>query len=565
MRTIKWAAAPRSWRRFVQAGLVLIAAHSASSVAAQQPGRQSLENDIAIAQMHKLAGRVLAQGKNEQPAGDLKLRTYLVEEVNLARPLQVEISGLKTEVSRGWRVTITGGPFVVRAMPAMVWIDNVLLGYGVESPDLQRISVITFERSLLRDGASIALSYGEGRSISYRTSRTTALPGNRRGDLVMKRTARIVSSLIVLGLFLCDAGSQAAYCQDPSLPGAFAVTREEYDFGDTAFTPPGFPGPVEIRGSVHYPTSWTGAPLPLILFLHGRHGVCFQGTSGGPFEWPCTPPNQPIPSYKGYDYISQILASNGYLVVSISANGINAVDNTTSDFGALARARLIQEHLNRWATFNTVGGAPFGTKFVGKINMQRIGTRAVRGEGACRPLLLNQSLGSPYGIKAVFALAPVDFSRFVINNVPLAVLLPYCDGDVRDLQGVHFYDDARYNVPGDLAAKHSILVLGANHNFYNTIWTPGGFPASTSDDWLGFIPSGSTDPHCGTGAGNGRLTDAQERATALVYLSAFLRVYVGGETQFLPLLTGAAAPPASAGTSLFVSYHAPDTPNCAGM
>ena len=128
------------------------------------------------------------------------------------------------------------------------------------------------------------------------------------------------------------------------------------------------------------------------------------------------------------------------MVVSISANGINAVDNSTSDFGALARAQLIQEHLNLWATFNTVGGAPFGTKFVGKINMQRIGTmgHSRGGEGVVRHFILNQSLGSPFGIKAVFALAPVDFSRFVINNVPLAVLLPYCDGDVRDLQGVHF-------------------------------------------------------------------------------------------------------------------------------
>ena len=86
----------------------------------------------------------------------------------------------------------------------------------------------------------------------------------------MKRTARVISGLIVLGLFLCDAGSQAAYSQDPTLPGPFAVTREEYDFGDTAFTPPGFPGPVEMRGSAHYPTNWTGAPLPLIVFLHGR-------------------------------------------------------------------------------------------------------------------------------------------------------------------------------------------------------------------------------------------------------------------------------------------------------
>jgi hypothetical protein len=179
MGTIKCAAAPRSWRRFVMAGLLLIAIQSVPFVGGQQPVRQSPESDIAIAQMHKLAGRVLAQGKNDQPAGDLKLRSYLVEEVTLARPLQVEISGLKTEVSRGWRVTITGGPFVVRAMPAMVWIDDVLLGYGVESADLQKISVITFDRSLLRDGAAIALSYGENDPSRSELPERLALANNR--------------------------------------------------------------------------------------------------------------------------------------------------------------------------------------------------------------------------------------------------------------------------------------------------------------------------------------------------------------------------------------------------
>ncbi len=44
-------------------------------------------------------------------------------------------------------------------------------------------------------------------------------------------------------------------------------------------------------------------------------------------------------------------------------------------------------------------------------------------------------------------------------------------------------------------------------------------------------------------------------------MTAFFRAYVGGETQFLPILTGDAPPPASAQTNnLFVSYHAPDNP-----
>lgn len=368
-------------------------------------------------------------------------------------------------------------------------------------------------------------------------------------------------------LLIVTFGATFTFAQvpDPGTPGPLAVTREEYDFGDTAFAPTNFPGPVELRASIHYPTNLSGAPLPVIALLHGRHATCAKsgGGLGGAFlQWPCTiNGTQPIPSYKGYDYVSQVLASHGYVVISISANGVNAVDNSVNDLGALARAELIQKHLDLLNTFNTTGGAPFGTKFVGKFDLTRVGTmgHSRGGEGVVRHFLLNNSLGAPYGIKAVFPLAPVDFSRFVVNNAALSVLLPYCDGDVADLQGVHFYDDARYNVPGDTAPKHYVLVMGANHNFYNTVWSPSsGLPQSV-DDWFLFVQSGHSDSHCGSVGGNKRLTEAQQRGTGLAYMSAFFRAYVGGENQFIPILTGDAPPPASAQTTdLFVSYHAPD-------
>jgi len=355
-----------------------------------------------------------------------------------------------------------------------------------------------------------------------------------------------------------------AQVPDPGALGPLAVTREEYNFGDTAFQPSDFPGPVELLASIHYPTNLPGGPYPVILFLHGRHATCFKGGSQL-LQWPCTTNgSQPIPSYKGYDYAAEVLASHGYVVVSISANGVNAVDNSVFDLGALARAELMQKHLDILNTFNTTGGAPFGTKFVGKFDLTRVGTmgHSRGGEGVVRHYVLNNSLGAPYGIKAVFPLAPTDFNRSVVNNAALNVLLPYCDGDVSDLQGVHFYDDVRYNVPGDQAPKHYELVMGANHNFFNTIWTPATSPfPGAANDWLAFVPGGHSDSQCGSGNGNQRLTDAQQRGTGLAYMTAFFRAYVGGETQFIPILTGDAPPPPSAQTNkLFVSYHAPDNP-----
>ncbi len=371
-------------------------------------------------------------------------------------------------------------------------------------------------------------------------------------------------ALVAAAFLLFVAASQIASAQsaDPGTPGPFSAARQEYNFGDTALTLSGFPGPIELHASITYPASLSGGPFPTVIFLHGRHATCFQGNAAF-LEWPCSQGRQPIPSFQGYDYISEILASHGFIIVSISANGINAVDNSVFDLGALARAQLIQRHLQILQTFNTTGGDPFGTLFVGTMDLNNVGTmgHSRGGEGVVRHFLYNAGLGSPFGVRAVFPLAPVDFNRPVLNHAPLDVMLPYCDGDVSDLQGVHYFDDARYNVPGDLARKHTTLVLGANHNFFNTVWTPGLFPAGTADDWTAFVPGGSSNPWCGEGANSGRLSPDQQRGTGRAYIAGFFRLYLGGESAFLPMFKGDVLPPPSAMTNLvFQSYHAPDDP-----
>src|SRR5215510_16601113 len=217
----------------------------------------------------------------------------------------------------------------------------------------------------------------------------------------MRNNIRTLSVAAFFILFVC-ASAVFAQVPDPGTPGPLAVTREEYNFGDTAFQPSNFPGPVELLASIHYPTNLAGGPFPVIVFLHGRHATCFKGGSQL-LEWPCTNGAQTIPSFQGYDYVAESLASNGYVVVSVSANGVNAVDNQVFDLGALARAELMQKHLDILKTFNTTGGAPFGTKFVGKFDLTRVGTmgHSRGGEGVVRHYVLNNSLGAPYGIKAV--------------------------------------------------------------------------------------------------------------------------------------------------------------------
>src|SRR5262249_24269419 len=249
----------------------------------------------------------------------------------------------------------------------------------------------------------------------------------------------VVSSLLV---------ALSAFAQsDPGVPGPLEVTRAEYDYGDSAFL---FEGredrPTEMRAVVYYPTDLSTGPFPLVVFLHGWHLTCYQGFSAFQGEWPCNFPHLPIPNYIGYEYEQQILASYGYIVVSISANGVNARDTMYFDVGMLWRAQLLQTHIDQWNIFNTVSGDPFRTPLVGALDLTRVGTmgHSRGGEGVARHYKYNQELGYPYGVLAVLPLAPVNFSRELLDGVNINVFLPYCDGDVSDLQGAHYFDDARY-------------------------------------------------------------------------------------------------------------------------
>jgi len=374
--------------------------------------------------------------------------------------------------------------------------------------------------------------------------------------------------ILILCLLLIIIYSKAA-TPDPGVTGPMAVSSEEYSLGNLAFNPPSFNFNVEVRGIVHYPTNLSSGPFPVLIFLHGRHSACYNPTfnTTNPNNWPCSNGDLEIPNYKGYNYLAQHFASHGYIVISISANAISVDDNSHGDSGMKARAELIQHHLDLWNTYNTLGGAPFTNpnKFIGKLDLNNVGTmgHSRGGEGVVQHAIYNQQQGSPYGIRAVLAVAPVDFNRPVLHDIPVGVILPYCDGDVGDLQGVHFYDDARYVDPQDITAKHSFLFMGANHNYFNTIWTPGGFPAGTIDDWR-TIGSGSpqNESFCGENSGsNQRFSPAKQRAALLAYSSAFFRKYIGGEDQFSPIIeTDDITPPASstlANNDVYVSYHAP--------
>src|SRR5215204_3364928 len=118
----------------------------------------------------------------------------------------------------------------------------------------------------------------------------------------MNSKTRIYSLSVLILFLLVGGGFVSAQSSDPGSPGPLSVSREEYNFGDTAFTPTNFPGPVELAASIHYPTGLSRGPYPTIVLLHGRHATCYVGGTAL-LQWPCTQAgSQSIPSYRGYDY-----------------------------------------------------------------------------------------------------------------------------------------------------------------------------------------------------------------------------------------------------------------------
>ncbi|GIH26252.1 hypothetical protein Aph01nite_45620 [Acrocarpospora phusangensis] len=337
---------------------------------------------------------------------------------------------------------------------------------------------------------------------------------------------------------------------DPGVLGPYEVEESTYDLGDTAISLDGLGGRLgELRAEVYQPKGALGR-RPLVLFLHGRHSACYdpitRRTSNN--AWPCPAGQQPIESFKGYKGPADALASHGYAVVSVSANAVNAFDaNFSEDRGALARSEVVMRHLDLLNDAEKGKGDPrLVSLFQGRIDLDNVGFmgHSRGGEGVAKAVLVNSGRAKPYGVRAVLPLAPTDFARASLPGIPTATILPYCDGDVSNQQGQHFYDDSLYADPGDTAFRSSLLVMGTDHNFFNTEWTPGVATAPASDDW-----SNNNDPVCGNRA-ESRLSAAEQYAVGTAFIAGFFRLVQGQETALMPLFDGSGKTVASTGRAV---------------
>ena len=338
---------------------------------------------------------------------------------------------------------------------------------------------------------------------------------------------------------------------DPGTPGPYATTTLSYELEGMAVAE--FPAPLEVVAEVIAPVG-APTPQPLVLFLHGRHSTCY-GLDPEPFvtgDWPCPEGTLPIPSHQGYRYVAELLASQGYLTVSIAANGVNGQDGWVADGGAAARSALIRHHLALWVGWNNDGGDPWGGIFQGAVDLEHVILvgHSRGGEGIERAAV-DATPAEGYTIVGLVPIGPTSFGRQVGAGIATAVILPYCDGDVSDLQGQAYIDDSRDLTKGNRALRAAVMVLGTNHNFYNTEWTPGLAQAPAEDDW-GWGGS-ADDPNCGAGQ-PGRLTPQEQQAVGAAYIAALVHVAVDRDATAASLLDGSKVRAASAGRAKVLTH-----------
>jgi dienelactone hydrolase len=262
-----------------------------------------------------------------------------------------------------------------------------------------------------------------------------------------------------------------------------------------------------LNGRVWFPDG--AGPFPLVLILHGNHKMKdFSDT--------------------GFEYLGRLLASRGFIAVSVDENFLNQSFGGEND----ARAFVLLEHLNVWDTWNQTEGHAFE----GKVDMDRIALigHSRGGESVAHAAAFNRLERYPddanvrldynFAIRSVIAIAPCDGQYkpaghpTALENVNYLVIQGGHDADVSTFMGLRQFNRV-YFTDDHFWFKSAVYIYRANHNRFNTAWSVSD--ATGPSGWL---------------INDKPIMDIEsQRKVAKVLISAFLEATLNNRDEYLPM------------------------------
>ena len=343
---------------------------------------------------------------------------------------------------------------------------------------------------------------------------------------------------------------------DPGKPGRYKITAFTYGSGADRRRPE-YADQVRFRTSSvdgsKLDTQWTGFGGWLRTAYWGfdaahmpRNGRVWMPDGAGPFPLVLiVHGNHEMEDYSdpGYAYLGELLASQGFIAVSVDENFINSsladyadVFHLRSGSENRVRGWMLLEHLMVWRAWNADARNPLH----GKIDMDRIalighsrGGEAVAVANAFNTLDrypddATLAFDFHFHIRAIVAIAPVD-GQYKPRERPTPmrdqnyfVIQGNMDGDLTSFMGSSQYSRAKFSGKTD-AFKASLYVKGANHGQFNTSWGRNdfGIPYKFLLDERPIM-----NPQA-------------QRQIAKVYLAAFLQMTLNGKDGYRPLFEDA--------------------------
>jgi hypothetical protein len=262
----------------------------------------------------------------------------------------------------------------------------------------------------------------------------------------------------------------------------------DYNLGEAIILQERFPEesrfrnmPVRLNGIIAAPAGGNG-PYPVVVILHGSHHGCPVLPGEELDRWPCDPAVEQ-PNYRGFAYLVQQLAAHGYLALSLNINAENTIGFGEPVMGERLR-QIVDLHLRALVEAAAGGANDFGVELAGQADLGRLAFFGhSRGGDSAQWFTQEEALYRPdsfaergYGpVAGLLLIAPAaQQSFFETSPVPLAVILPSCDGDLSEQEGQVFVETARMAAAESRWAT-SVWLERANHNYFNEILRDDSF------------------------------------------------------------------------------------------